>query len=165
MTLTIDIISTGKPGTLRLPIEKIYDGGTSRARNPRVQNMLRMIGYGENLGSGFPLILSAWKEAGWGKPVLENKVDLDEVELALPVELNESSQKTTQKTTQKTAQKIREMMKTNSEISIEELAAACGITRDGVNYHIRNLKKKNKIRRIGGDNGGHWEVLDEVSEQ
>ena len=47
--------------------------------------MLRMIGYGENLGSGFPLILSAWKEAGWGNPVLENKVELDEVELALPV--------------------------------------------------------------------------------
>lgn len=76
------------PGTLRLPIEKIYDGGTSRARNPRVQNMLRMIGYGENLGSGFPLILSAWKEAGWGNPVLENKIELDEVELALPVPSN-----------------------------------------------------------------------------
>lgn len=61
------------PGTLRLPIEKKYDGGTSRARNPRIQNMLRMIGYGER------------KEAGWGDPVLENKVELDEVELALPV--------------------------------------------------------------------------------
>ena len=48
----------------------------SRARNPRVQNMLRMIGYGENLGSGFPLILSVWKEAGWGNPVLENKIEL-----------------------------------------------------------------------------------------
>ena len=47
--------------------------------------MLRMIGYGENLDSGFPLILSAWKEAGWGAPLLENKVELDEVELALPV--------------------------------------------------------------------------------
>lgn len=30
----------------------------------KMQNMLRMIGYGENLGSGFPLILNAWKQAG-----------------------------------------------------------------------------------------------------
>ena len=36
--------------------------------NLRMQNMLHMIGYGENLGSGFPLILTAWKDAGWGEP-------------------------------------------------------------------------------------------------
>ena len=73
------------PGTLRLPVEKIYEGGTSRARNPRIQNMMRMIGYGENLGSGFPMIISAWKDAGWGEPVLKNQIELDEVELSLPV--------------------------------------------------------------------------------
>lgn len=76
------------PGTLRLPIEKIYEGGTSRARNPRIQNMLRMIGYGENLGSGFPMIVSAWKDAGWGVPLLKNQIELDEVELSLPVQNN-----------------------------------------------------------------------------
>jgi predicted HTH transcriptional regulator len=74
------------PGTLKLPIEQIYEGGISKARNPRIQNMLRMIGYGENLGSGFPLILSAWKETGWGKPELKNKIEVDEVELTLPVQ-------------------------------------------------------------------------------
>lgn len=53
------------PGLLRLPIEQIYEGGVSFARNPKIQNMLRMVvGYGENLGSGFPLILDAWKQAG-----------------------------------------------------------------------------------------------------
>ena len=53
------------PGLLRLPIEQIYEGGVSFARNPKIQNMLRMVGYGENIGSGFPLILDAWKQAGW----------------------------------------------------------------------------------------------------
>ena len=73
------------PGLLRLPIEKIYEGGNSKARNPRIQNMLRMIGFGENLGSGFPKIIAAWKETNWGEPQLLNKVELDEVELVLPV--------------------------------------------------------------------------------
>jgi predicted HTH transcriptional regulator len=45
-----------------------------------------MIGYGENLGSGFPMIVSAWKDAGWGEPVLKNQINLDEVELSLPVQ-------------------------------------------------------------------------------
>ena len=73
------------PGLLRLPIEQIFEGGVSYARNPKIQNMLRMVGYGENLGSGFPLILDAWKQAGWNTPVLNNRFELDMVELVLPL--------------------------------------------------------------------------------
>ncbi len=76
------------PGLLKLPIEMIYEGGNSMARNPRIQNMLRMIGYGENVGSGFPTILSAWKEAHWGEIKLKNKIEVDEVEFVLPVPNN-----------------------------------------------------------------------------
>lgn len=73
------------PGLLKLPVEMIYEGGNSKARNPRIQNMLRMVGYGENLGSGFPTIISAWKNAKWGEPDLKNKIEVDEVELVLPL--------------------------------------------------------------------------------
>ena len=38
-------------------MEDNMHGGNSKARNPRIQNMLRMIGYGENIGSGYPTIL------------------------------------------------------------------------------------------------------------
>jgi ATP-dependent DNA helicase RecG len=44
-----------------------------------------MIGFGENVGSGFPKIIAAWKEANWGETQLMNKLDVDEVELVLPV--------------------------------------------------------------------------------
>ena len=73
------------PGLLKLPVETIYRGGNSKARNPKIQNMLRMIGFGENVGSGFPKIIAAWKETNWGEPQLLNKLDVDEVELVLPV--------------------------------------------------------------------------------
>ena len=43
-----------------------------------------MIGFGENVGSGFPKIIAAWKETNWGEPQLLNKLDVDEVELVLP---------------------------------------------------------------------------------
>ena len=67
------------PGLLRLPLEQIYEGGNSKARNPRIQNMLRMVGFGENIGSGFPQIIAAWKETNWGEPQLINKIDLNEM--------------------------------------------------------------------------------------
>ena len=71
------------PGTLKLPVAQIYEGGSSKARNPRIQNMLRMIGYGENLGSGFPTILNACKTEKWRKPDLDEVTELKEVQLKL----------------------------------------------------------------------------------
>ena len=71
------------PGNLKLPIPAIYDGGYSAARNPRIQAMFRMIGYGDNIGSGFPTILSAWSEENWRKPDLQENDDLNQVELKL----------------------------------------------------------------------------------
>lgn len=71
------------PGTLKLPIDKIYSGGNSKARNPRIQNMMRMIGYGENIGSGFPTILKAWSSEQWRKPDLVEDTKLQQVDLKL----------------------------------------------------------------------------------
>ena len=45
--------------------------------------MFRMIGYGDNIGSGFPTILSAWGEENWRKPDLRQNEELHQVELHL----------------------------------------------------------------------------------
>lgn len=71
------------PGGLKLSIPAIYEGGNSRARNPHIQTMLRMIGMGDNIGSGFPTILNAWKEENWRKPDLSENTELHVVELRL----------------------------------------------------------------------------------
>ena len=71
------------PGNLKLPIQTIYEGGHSVARNPRIQTMFRMIGYGDNIGSGFPTILNAWGEENWRKPALSENEELHQVELKL----------------------------------------------------------------------------------
>ena len=73
------------PGSLKLPIEDIMNGGNSKARNPRIQNMLRMIGYGDNIGSGYPTILKAWKDEHWRKPTLLDRTELRQVDLTMPM--------------------------------------------------------------------------------
>lgn len=88
------------PGTLKLSLEEIYEGGNSKARNPKMQDMLRMIGFGENLGSGFPKIIDAWKDVKWDAPVLEDRLSLNEVRLTLPVPFKETATENTTESTQ-----------------------------------------------------------------
>lgn len=71
------------PGNLKLPVRAIYEGGHSVARNPKIQNMFRMIGLGDNIGSGFPTILSAWGEENWRRPDLYDDQELHQVDLRL----------------------------------------------------------------------------------
>ena len=48
-----------------------------------MQAMFRMIGFGDNIGSGFPTILEAWKKENWRQPYLIERSDLHLVELSL----------------------------------------------------------------------------------
>ncbi|HBA51292.1 MAG TPA: AAA family ATPase [Lachnospiraceae bacterium] len=100
------------PGILKLPIEDIYRGGNSKSRNPRMQTMLRMIGFGDNAGSGFPAILSAWENEGWIKPELKEDTRLNQVTLTLKmVYANEEGMKEDRNFNQKNERSLKEVLK------------------------------------------------------
>ena len=65
---------------------------------------------------------------------------------------------TTNKTTNKTAEKILKKIIQNPEITSKELSDVCGISPDGIRYHIRNMKQSKLLIRIGGKKKGHWQV-------
>ena len=71
------------PGSLKLSVEEIFKGGNSKSRNPAMQLMLRMVGFGDNAGSGIPTILNTWKEADWVEPNLYEDTHLNQVTLTL----------------------------------------------------------------------------------
>lgn len=50
-----------------------------------------MIGFGEGLGSGFPLILDAWNEKQWPRPELVEEQDLMQVKLVLKFGINKGN--------------------------------------------------------------------------
>lgn len=56
-----------------------------------------------------------------------------------------------------TAKQIMAMMKVEPKVTTVELARRLGLSRDGINYHIRVLKNKKLLRRNGPDKGGVWE--------
>jgi ATP-dependent DNA helicase RecG len=80
-----DVFLFQNPGRLRIPLQRLYDGGVSDPRNPNLQKMFQMLGLGEKAGSGFQKILRAWREQEWIMPLVSEKLDLDVTAVALPM--------------------------------------------------------------------------------
>ena len=45
------------------------------------------------------------------------------------------------------------------QLTFVGMVAALGITRSTIQKHIANLKKAGRLRRVGPDKGGQWEVV------
>ena len=95
----------------------------------------------------------------FGNLLLGEKNLLDNREMQIKSE--KSSQKSSQKTTQKSSQKILELVAQNPNITTTKMAEILGISRRAVAKQITTLKENGKLRRIGPDKGGHWEVVEE----
>ena len=152
------------PGILKLPVEDIYRGGNSKSRNPRMQTMLRMVGFGDNAGSGFPAILATWKNAGWIEPMLEEDTRLNQVTLTLKMisksqevqgnsnsEVIEPAEKSADKTIRLEAdlsdrhKQILSLMDTNVEYSAEEIAELIALKGSRTRQLLKELADKGKI--------------------
>ena len=163
-----DRIVLTNPGLLKLPLEQIYHGGESKARNQRMQNMFRMIGYGENLGSGFPLILNAWNEKHWMKPELLEQTELMQVKLTLYVQNNVASGSSNDPINDPIIDPInlterqKLILQTFSEeksLSRERLCEKTGLSDATAKREIAFLKKAGYLERVGSLKTGHWIVV------
>ncbi len=123
----------------------------SERRNEQLADMFHRVHFIEKWGRGIKLILSK------GPDTMFSEVGTKFITTFKRKSYYEGKQ--VGETTQKTTQKIIEAITRKSDITQKELAAAIGITEDGVKYHITRLRKKGIIKRIGPDKGGHWEVV------
>ena len=65
-----------------------------------------------------------------------------------------------QKSKEKSKEKILQAIEKNPYITTSELSQLIGLSISGIEKNLRQLKEQNKIKRIGADKGGHWEVVD-----
>ena len=129
------------PGSLILPISDIYKGGNSKARNPNIQTMLRMLGYGDNIGSGFPTIVDACKKENWRKPLLCESNERHTVELTISMK-SLISDECTQQLRTTLGESVYQSLQ-NEEILILSVA----LTEDTVtNSVIQTLLDKNSLQ-------------------
>ncbi len=172
----LDSIVLSNPGTMLISMEEYYEGGHSVCRNPVIQKMFVFLGIGEKGGTGADVIAKGWKDNGWSAPVVGEKSNPDRIETYLKLGNNtnvttETSTATTEMTTETpivttetpadTTETIIKIISNNPKVTAKEIASVCGITEDGVAYHIKKLKRRGRIIRIGGSrNGGEWKVVE-----
>ena len=61
----------------------------------------------------------------------------------------------------KTQQKILSILHGNKFATYYEIAGQLSIDRTTVWRNLKKLQKVGRIRRIGGDNAGHWEIIED----
>ncbi|MBP5716528.1 MAG: putative DNA binding domain-containing protein [Bacteroidales bacterium] len=154
------------PGLLKLPVEQIYAGEETKARNQRIQNMFRMIGFGENLGSGFPLILSAWNENHWLKPELIEQRDLLQVKLVLSIETKNGTISGTindrindRKELSERQLLILQLIEENDRINILQMTEKTKAADKTIRRELAALQELGILTREGARKNGRWVIV------
>lgn len=70
-----------------------------------------------------------------------------------------TKEKVKEKTKEKTSDKIIALMEGNPSITYEDLMKSLSMSKGGIEYAVRALKKSGRIERIGSDKGGTWKVI------
>lgn len=67
--------------------------------------------------------------------------------------------KVTDKVTGKSEDKLLTLVKKNPSITIPEMMSRMGLSDSGVRKILRKLQKLGKLRRVGANKNGHWEIV------
>ena len=59
-----------------------------------------------------------------------------------------------------TDSKVIDFIRSNPSVTIKELQELLNLSRNGVRKALGRLKSMGRLRRVGPDKGGHWEVVE-----
>lgn len=150
-----------------MTIKRLKEGHLSSFRNPDMANYLNRRGFMEMTGRGSILIQEACRKNGLPEP--QWVADESSVTLAFhaksgetmgPEAQLEDKEKSKEKGKEKSKEKILGYLSVNPSATTAELAEITKLSISGVEKNIRELKTTGRLRRVGADKGGHWEVIE-----
>ena len=154
-------------------------------RNRRIGEFLKELDLAEGRNTGIGKIVRAMRENGSPDPEFFNPETRSFMTVILPIheafkaDITDSTEKTVVKTTGKTVvktgmkttektteksveksvEKILRYLSENPRATQNELSIVTGLSVRGVEKNLMILKKSGRLRRVGPDKGGHWEVV------
>ncbi len=146
-----------------------------RYRNRRLGDFLKELDLTEGRSTGVPTIQEKLADngspratfdipihAGCGnKPATEKTTVITTEKSAIGSEKNGSgSEKSSEKN-----QAIISAIRLNPKVTAAEIAMKLGVSSRAVEKRIKTLRENGVIRRIGGDKGDYWEVIENGTEQ
>lgn len=60
------------------------------------------------------------------------------------------------------AGKILILLRANSRATAQKLALALGVTDKTIKRHLKVLRDQGRLKRVGSDKTGHWEVIEKT---
>lgn len=179
-----DRVVISNPGGLVEGITLKKLGTKSFRRNELIADMFSRMNLAERFGSGIRRVKTLLHENNCEPPLYESD-SFFKVTLKRPIEfsalinspattpsieikskINDKRQQGQKRVVQKkdslqknTAELIIKILKRYPQSSQKELANLVNLTLDGVKYHIKNLQKQKRIKRIGSRKAGSWKVI------
>lgn len=138
-------------------LTRLMDKHPSQPANPDIARALFLAGKIESWGRGIDLICKACQSSGCPAP----RFDCDSqgfcVEFPFPVPAKDSG--TSVKTSVKTPEAILNLLAATPSMTLAEIATSIGKTRRTVELAAAKLVKAGRLKHVGPQRGGHWEVL------
>ena len=136
--------------------KEMFFKGISTPRNKELMRVLSDLKYVEQTGYGVPEVLKHYDKNVFD--IEENYINVsipydEEVMTSMHV-TDVGGEHDKENDIEKT---IISAIKSNPYVSQEALAKLCNKSRITIS---RIIKKSNKIKRVGPDKGGHWEIID-----
>ncbi|PIN83662.1 hypothetical protein COV61_02470, partial [Candidatus Micrarchaeota archaeon CG11_big_fil_rev_8_21_14_0_20_47_5] len=160
------------PGALPKPYQELQKGDISLPRNPIITRIFRVIDLAENAGYGFDKMFRGWNAHYKRDPVVSTGIDYYRIEFFFGKpkvhgkDLEKDGVKDLVRDLEKDLEKLTERQKSilleigkNPSITQSELSKKIGINEKNIRNNIAKLKERGRLRRIGPDKGGRWEVL------
>ena len=92
------------------------------------------------------------------EPIIEEQ-DVYRIEIPYVPTLLPTIDESGKKTGKELEDVIKEAIRKDSSITIQEFQKLTGLSKNGIWNVLNRMKEQNKIKLIGPDKGGHWEVV------
>ena len=151
----IEIISTGRP--IKELSKEDFFKGVSKQRNPELMRILHDLEFVEQTGFGVPTIVDAYGTSAY--EFMDNFIKVtipfdEEVMAMMDKDVTDNVQENVQENDE---DKIIDYIRNNPNCTLDGMAKAID---KSIKTVQRIIKNSNKIKRVGSDKGGHWEVVD-----
>ncbi len=153
---TNDAITISNSGPFRIPLQKAKDGGISDPRNRTIAKMFSMMGLVERAGIGINLIYGVWEDKYGADPTIVEDMEFNTVSFILPNRRPHRGDDLDKS--------IIVLIRRNPKITVKEMAEKLGVSVPTITNHLKILREKGNVIRIGGTRG-HWEANEPASTQ
>ena len=160
--LFADRLEVWNPGRLpsSLTLERLREPHGSVPHNPLLAESLYLTKYIERMGSGTIDMIRRCRDAGLPEPEFAVKdgfvTTIHRTKKTAAVDYPE---KTSVKTSVKTPERILRLLEAHPTMTLAEVAAEIGKSVRTVELASSRLVKQGRLRYVGPQKGGHWEVL------